>query len=131
MVTGLVYLITRDIVSSGIVVFAGLLFGIAAARQPRQIEYQLYDRGVRIGARYLQFAGFRSFSVVPEGVFSSIIFMPMKRFSPLTTIYFDPKDEARIVDLLSNSLPFEDYRHDAVDQLMRGSVSKRRHFLAQ
>ena len=117
-VSGLVYLLTRDVISAGIVVFAAVLFGIAAARQPRQLEYELNSRGIQIGARHYRFDGFRCFSVVPEGGLSSIIFMPMKRFAPLITIYFDSKDEHRIVNLLNNSLPFEDYKHDPIDQLM-------------
>lgn len=115
---GIVYLLTRDIISSSVVVVAGVFFGVFAARQPRELQYSLDGRGVQIGAKYYSLTGFRSFSVVPEGAFTSVILMPLKRFAPLTTIYFPPQDESRIVSILSGSLPFEDYRHDAVEQFL-------------
>lgn len=115
----LVYLLTRDSTSAGIVIVAAILFGIVAARQPRQLQYALDSRGVQVGPKYHSLADFRSFSVVPEGAFSSVVFMPLKRFAPLTTIYFAPEDERRIVALLSAVLPFEDYRHDIIEQFIR------------
>jgi hypothetical protein len=119
VIAGVVYAITRDILSTSTVVVGAILFGIVAARQPRELQYQLDGRGLQIGSRYYSYSAFRSFSVVPEGAFSSIIFMPLKRFSPLTTIYFAPDEEHRIVDLLTDSLPYEEYKHDLFDQLMR------------
>ena len=115
---GLIYLLTRDAISSSVVIVAAIFFGISASRQPRELEYSLSGRGVQIGTKYYSLAGFRSFSVVPEGAFPSIVLMPLKRFAPLTTIYFSPQDESRIVNILSGSLPFEDYRHDAVEQFL-------------
>jgi hypothetical protein len=46
------------------------------------------------------------------------VFTPLQRFSPLTTIYYDPNDEERIVDLLANRLPMEERKRDAIDRLM-------------
>ncbi len=57
--------------------------------------------------------------MVPEGAFSSVVFMPLKRFAPPRTIYYAPEDEDRIVGLLVNRLPLEEHRADAVDGLMR------------
>jgi hypothetical protein len=93
IIAGIVYLITRDYISVGVVVVAGIILGAYAAHEPRQLEY--------------------------EGAFSSITFMPLKRFSPPISIYYAPEDEDRIVTLLSDKLPIEQRRLDAVDNLMR------------
>jgi hypothetical protein len=38
---------------------------------------------------------------------------------PLLTIYYDPADEDKIVNALSDMLPHEDRQHDMVERLMR------------
>lgn len=118
-IAGLIYLITRDFVSVGVVLFGAFMLGVYGARQPRQLDYSIDPSGVTIGQKYYPFSDFRTFSIIPEGAFSSIVFMPLKRFAPPTTIYYDPKDENSIVAVLSNSLPFEEGKHDAVERLMR------------
>jgi hypothetical protein len=115
----LVYLLTKDKISTAVVLLGAFVLGFYGARKPRQLEYHLDSRGVKIGQKYYSYSGFRSFAVVPEGAFSSIIFMPLKRFAPLTTIYYAPADEEQIVRLLSSILPVQEYRHDVVDQLMK------------
>ena len=115
----IVYFATlRDVISTGMVCFGGFLFGVVAARQPREQQFRLDSQGIQVGAKQYGYGAFRSFSVVPEGAFSSIVFMPLKRFSTLTTIYYAPEDEKRIIDLLTNYLPYEEYRHDLFDQLL-------------
>ena len=113
-----VFFVTHDIVSSIVILLAAIAFGVVAARQPRELSYQLDEFGLTIGTRHYSYMEFRSFSIVQEGAFSSIVFMPLKRFMPLTTIYYDPNDEERIVELLSAVLPFEPRRHDPVDNLL-------------
>ena len=94
-------------------------FGVLGSRKPRQQQYILDPAGLTIGQKHYDFSAIRSFTVVPEGAFSSIVFMPLKRFAQTTTIYYAPEDEDRIVDMVSQSLPFEEHRADAVDSLMR------------
>ena len=115
----LIYLLTKDVVSVVVIIVAALVFGSYGARQPRQLQYQIDQRDVTIGDKRYGFDEFKSFSVVPEGAFSSIAFMPLKRFSPIITIYFAPEDEKKILDVLSGTLPYEEPRRDVVDSLMR------------
>jgi hypothetical protein len=119
LLAAIIYLLTRDKITSAIILIGAAFFGITGARQPRQLQYQLDDSGVQVGPRFHPYEEFRSFSVVPEGAFSSIVFMPLKRFATLTTIYYAPEDEEKIVNMLADRLPFEEYRHDVVDRLMR------------
>jgi hypothetical protein len=44
--------------------------------------------------------------------------MPLKRFSPPISMYYDPKDELAITNALSRHLPFEPRDRDALDKLM-------------
>ncbi len=118
-IAALIYLITKDAVSVAVVVVAGLLLGAYGARQPRQLGYRLDQHGISIGQKSYNYDEFRSFSVHPEGAFSSIIFMPLKRFAAPLTIYYAPADEEQILTLLNDQLPFEPQRRDAVDSLMR------------
>jgi hypothetical protein len=116
---GLIWLVTRDILSAVVVVFAGAMLATYAARKPRQLNYQLDPAGLTIGTRHYSYNEFRSFSIVPEGAFSSIVFSPLKRFGTLTTIYYDPQDEERIVETISHRLPHEEHRPDPIDGMMR------------
>lgn len=114
----LVWLLTKDKISAAVVLFGALMLGIYAGRQPRQLEYLIDETGLTIGEKYYPYDSFRSFAVVAEGAFSSIIFMPLKRFAPAISIYYAPQDEAAIVDLLAVRLPSEDLRKDPIDRLM-------------
>jgi hypothetical protein len=119
VVTALVYLISRDIISAIVVVIAAALFGAMASRQPRQMQYEVDFHGLSIGNKHHPYGNFRSFSVSEEGPLRSINFMPLKRFAPPLAIYFAPEDEARITEVLASHLPLETHKHDAVDKLMR------------
>lgn len=115
----LIWFMTKDTVSPLVIIVMGAIVATFAARQPRQLTYQLDPQGLTIGSRSFTFGDFRSFSVVPDGAFSSIVFAPLRRFGVLTTIYYDPQDEARIVDILSQYLPHEVRQPDPLEQLMR------------
>lgn len=114
----LVYVLTRDYISAGVVIFAAVLFGVYGSHKPRQLEYRLSQKGIDIDKKHYSFSDFKTFSVIPEGAFSSIVLMPLKRFAPPLSIYFAPEDEQRIIDLLTSILPFEERRRDAIDSLM-------------
>jgi hypothetical protein len=108
-----------DIISTLVVVLVATIFGIYAGRKPREQQYELSMDGVHIGPKLYHFNELKSFSIVDEGAFASITFLPMKRFMPLLSIYYDPADEEKIVEFLKDYLPMEDRGHDAIDRLMR------------
>ena len=118
VITLAIYLLTKDLITSGFVIFGAFILGYYASRQPRELNYQVNEHGIFIGDKHYTYDVFRSFSIVVEGAFSSIIFMPLKRFAPLRAIYFAPEHEEQIVDMLLPRLPFEEYSHDAIDRLM-------------
>lgn len=113
------YFITRDRFSIMVVLVAGMLFGVAGSRPPRQMHYTVDDHGVSIGSKAYPYSDFRSFSVLHEGPLKSITFMPLKRFMPPLSMYYDPADEDKIAEVLAAHLPMQDHPNDPVDKLMK------------
>jgi hypothetical protein len=114
-----VYLVTRDVISTGVVLVAAIILAVYGSHKPNEQQYTVDDQGVGIGQKRYSYDDFKSFAIATEGAFSSLVFMPLKRFAIPLTIYYAPEDEERIVNLLSNQLPLEEHRLDAVDNLMR------------
>lgn len=115
----LIYLLSKDFITVGAVVGAIILFGIAAARKPRVLTYHMNEGGLTIGQKFYPYAIFKSFSVMEEDAFSSITLLPLRRFMPPLSIYYEPNDEERIVAILAHYLPMENRPADAVDRLMK------------
>lgn len=115
----IVYLITRDMFSTFVVIIAAVLFGVVGSRPPRQLPYRVDAQGLTIGERHYPYGSFRSFSVFVDGGLHSITFMPLKRFAPPISIYYDPADEDRITNVLASHLPLENHKADPVEKLMR------------
>jgi len=116
---GLVYWLTRDFISSGVVIVIAIIFGVFATQRPRVLEYFVDSHGITIGAKNYPFEIFKSFSVNEEGNIHSLLLMPMKRFMPIITVYYEQKDEEKIIQKVADFLPFEEYRQDVVDNIMR------------
>lgn len=113
------YLLTKDVVSTGVVIVAAIILAVYGSHKPAEQQYVIDDTGIGIGQKHYNYDEFKSFAMASEGAFSSLVFMPLKRFAVPLTIYFAPKDEERIVNLLSNQLPLEEHRLDAVDHLIK------------
>jgi hypothetical protein len=119
LIAALLWFITKDWVTTGVVIFAGIMLSMYGARRPGEIQYQLDDYGLSIGQKHFGFNDFRAFSLVPEGAFASIALLPVKRFAPMTTLYFDPEDGDKILEILGNHLPQQPMKPDVIDSLMR------------
>ncbi|OGL30238.1 hypothetical protein A3D14_02850 [Candidatus Saccharibacteria bacterium RIFCSPHIGHO2_02_FULL_47_12] len=118
LLAGVVYVLTKDVVSTAMVVIVAAVFGVFAARRPRVLNYSVNGTGINVGNKYYPYSNFKSFSIVREGNIGSIWLMPLKRFMPVLTIYFEPADEPKIIGVISQFLPVEASRLDAVDKLM-------------
>lgn len=119
LLAALIYLLTRDWISTVVIIIITVIFGVFAARKPRVLNYSLDQVGVHIAQKFYAYGDFKSFSVLDEGGLNSILLTPLKRFMPSITVYYAPTDEDRIIDVLSRYLPFEDRDHDMVDRFMR------------
>lgn len=119
VLTAGVYVLTRDYFASATVPVVGILVGIFVRHKPRQIKYELTSSGLRAGDKFYNWRTFKSFSIVPDGALMSISLTPTKKFMPAISAYFDPADQQKIVDVLSDKLPYEERQLDAVDRLTR------------
>lgn len=115
----LVYFVTRDKVSTAVVVFVAAALGFFGGRKPHTQQYNLTGRGLQIGQKFYGFQDFKTFSIVEEGAIASISFAPLKRFMPPLTIYVAPDIEERVVNFLSSYLPLEARKADMVDNLLK------------
>ncbi len=113
------FVLTRDFISSGVVLLAGALLAASATRKPRTLSFQLNNQGLQVGPKFYEYALFKSFTVLEEGALSSIQLLPARRFMPSLSIYYPPENEDAIISCLGSFLPHEERKRDAVDSLMR------------
>ena len=118
-ITALVYLTTKDYFATGTIVVVGIITGVFAGHKPAQVQYEISSSGLKINDRSYPYSSFKSFSVFQEGPLSSINLFPLKRFMPPVSAYFEPGDEKKVADAISNFLPYEERKLDAVDRLSR------------
>lgn len=118
-IAGIVYLITRELVSPVVVVILGISFAFFGARRPQVLEFAVTNTGVQIGQKHYPFGMFRTFSIIEEDAVRSILLMPLQRFNLPISIYYDPADEQRIIEALSVHLPHEERDASPVDRFMR------------
>lgn len=114
----LAYVLTKDIVAVVVIAITGVTFGVFSARSPRVLNYSIGQQGVQIGQRLYPFNEFKSFAISEEGPLPSVLLMPLKRFLPPITVFFDPQNGDDIIATLSDYLPFEHKKPDAVDKFM-------------
>ena len=114
-----IYILTKDRISTAIVIIAAVALGIFASRKPKEQLYGLNADGILIGRKAYGFQDFKTFAVAEDGAVASVVFMPLKRFMPPLTIYVPPELEDQVVGFLSAFLPLEQHKADAVDNLLR------------
>ena len=115
----LVYFITKDYFATGVVAFMGIIISVFSRQKPKQVAYELSSSGLIAGEKNYPLNLFKSFALIREGALSSINLMPIRRFMPPLSVYFDPSDEQKIVSLLGNHLPLEEGGLDAIERLSR------------
>ena len=118
VVAFLVFLLTKDAVAVVTIMVSAVVFGLMAAKKPKEQIYKIDTNGFYVGEKLFPFSSFRSFAVSHNGAFSSLVFIPLKRFSLLVTAYYDPADEDKILALLSSYLPMEEKKKDLIEELM-------------
>lgn len=115
---GLAYLLMRDFVVVGTIFVVALIFGVAAGRKPRVLNYGVDRQGITISQKKYPYGLFKSFSIIQEGPIRSIFLMPIKRFNPPLSLYYPPEGEAKIIETIGSHLPQEAREQDAIDRLM-------------
>ena len=115
----LVYLVAKDYFATGIIVIVGIIVGIFANQKPGRAKYEIDESGISVNGKLYKYSNYKSFALIQEGDLSSVNLFPLKRLMPPLSAYFDPKDEAKITDVLGNYLPYEDRKLDSIERLSR------------
>lgn len=116
--TGALFVVTHDKLSAGIMLAIFIIFGVGAARRPRTLTYQVDGTGIHIGSKSYAYREFRSYSTDDDGVAGSIDLMPLKRFMPPISLYFDRKDEPAIIQVIGGHLPLVKAKKDTLDRFL-------------
>jgi hypothetical protein len=114
-----VYLVSKDKFATGVIAVVGVIVGVFASHKPTQINYEITDSGLSVAGKVYKYADFKSFAIVREGALSSVNLMPLRRFMPPISAYFEASDEPKIIGALGNYLPYEERKLDMVEQLSR------------
>lgn len=114
-----IYLLTKDKITTAVILVSGILIGVYASKKPKMVDYQLTKHGFTINGRYHQFGEYRSFSVIYHGDIRSAVLTPLKRFMPYMYIYFASDMEQKILPTLVDVLPKETSHKDTLDNLLR------------
>jgi len=92
---------------------------VLTGKPPRIINYSVSPKGVYVADKLYDFSEFRSFGVIKEQQLSSAILIPVKRFAPGLTLYFNDQDGEQIVDMLGARLPMQEVKVDALEKFIR------------
>jgi hypothetical protein len=117
--TVIVYLTSKDKIATGIIVIVGIIVGVFASHKPGQASYEITDNGLNVNSKTYKYSDFKSFAIIHEGALTSVNLLPLKRFMPAVSAYFDPADESKIMGALGSYLPYEERKLDAVERLSR------------
>lgn len=105
---------------SFLVVVMAISIIVFSQRPPREINYILSGRqGLYVGEKLYSFDEFRSFGLLDEDGYNSIVLIPVKRFAPSVSVYFPQEVGEEIVDILGTRLPMEKIKFDMVDIIVR------------
>jgi hypothetical protein len=119
VIAAITFLVTRDYVSTTAIVLICAAMGWYANRKPQVQEYEISSRGVRFAGKGYAFSEFRSFALVQDGSAPSVWLIPLKRIMPPLIMYFEQKDEDKIIDMIGDYLPHEQRDYDLVERFMR------------
>lgn len=119
IVGGALYFLTKSVVTPVVVAIGGIMLGIFGTHRPKQIDYGLDSRGIRIGTKQYAYEEFRLFIVAPQSIYPEVTLIPTKRFMPSLSLRYTPEVKDKALSMLADHLPFEERRLDLVDNLMQ------------
>ncbi|HET8992127.1 MAG TPA: hypothetical protein VFN31_03800, partial [Candidatus Saccharimonadales bacterium] len=115
----IIYVLTRDMLSTISVAGAFIILGLYSLRKPKEITYILTDYDISVGTKQYTYEQFRSFTVNTEGNYLNITFLPLRRFATTAGLYYQGQDEDRLIGFLSDRLPMEKHKPDLIETFMQ------------
>lgn len=119
ILSGLIFLLTRDAVSTGAVLIGIIGLMLFAGRTGGEQNYELREGMLVLGQRAYALREFKAFSVNHEQAPASIVLTPLKRFMPAITVYAQAETLETVAAYLSHYLPSVPHKTDGIDSLLR------------
>ena len=120
LVSAGVYWLTGSIVPAAAIVIVSVLVGIVYTKNPRVLQYAIDEYGITIGQKRYGFDEFRAYAVLDDHGYSSIALMPLQRFLPMLSVYYNPDVQQQVFDALNSHLPLVEYKRDTFDRITTG-----------
>jgi hypothetical protein len=118
IVSGIVFLLTRQYISAGVIVVLSVAFGVYGSVLPKSLEYVVDSSGITVEKKHFSYELFKLVQKLEGGMIPSITFIPVKRFAVPLTIYLSSEQEDQILDIVSEFLPIEIKQVEAIDKLV-------------
>jgi len=115
---GFAFLITRDVVSTVVVVVAVFALIFVASRTPKNQQYALYDGHLQVNQRVYALQDFRAFSSDEQQPVTGITLWPLKRFMPPVVLYAPAEHTVELTEYLARLLPMQTHKPDVIDSLL-------------
>lgn len=127
---GLFLLVTVALVAAAIFLMQSITFAVLilvmafalfvySARPPHMMNYTLSEKGLYINDTLHGFAEFKAFGILRDTDHFSLELVPVRRFRPRVSVYFNETEGEAIVDILGTRLPMQDIEPDAFDKIVR------------
>jgi len=112
-------LISKDIVTPILIILMSFIFGYYGTKKPQTIKYSVGPEGISVGNKNFSIDSLKSYSVQDYNNLSVVIFVPVKRFATLITLYYKPEDEDKVLGFIETVVPFDDRKEDVIDRFSR------------
>ena len=116
---GLIYLITRDLITAIVIVFCGITLLVYSIKKPRSVNYKLTDSSLYVSGKAFKISNFKSFSINNHGLEKAISLVPMKRFYPYLYINLNQEVSADVIQRLSQIIPIQKPSTDIFESFLR------------
>lgn len=113
-----VYLLFKDIMTCGVILFCALVIIIFGLKKPRKIDYLLTQNSIKINNKSYSLHDFKFFTVTKRENGGMVSLIPLKRFSPSITVNYGVDNEQLVIGALSSVMPLEQKEKDIFDNLM-------------
>ncbi len=116
---GLIYLVTKDLITTIVIVFCGFMLLIYSIKKPKTVSYKLTDSSIYVSGKAFKIANFKSFSINNHGLEKAVSLIPMKRFYPYLYINLNQEVSADVIQRLSQLIPIQKPTVDIFESLLR------------
>ena len=117
VLSAIIFVLTRQILSVVVVAVMTLLFAVYASAKPRTLDYSVSKNGVQIGEKYHPFNTIKSYSVIEEEGMPYIQLLLHKRLSVPIVVYAAPDQIDQLAEIIGNFVPYDQKKRDIADKI--------------